>query len=356
MKILYFSRTYSPHDFRFLSAIADGGHQAFLVRLQKEPSNETIPSLPKGSEEVPWPGKLKPLIEWVNPDLIHAGPLTSCGYLAAKSGFQPALQMSWGSDLLWEARRNPLAGWRAKYALRRASAVIGDCEAVRSAALALGAPSARTVMFPWGVDLDRFNPKGGDGGLRARLGWQDKFVLLHLRAWEPLYDPLAVAKAFSRAAQRELSLCLLMPGAGKLASRIYTVFEQHKVLDRVHMPGQLTPAELPEIYRASDLYISASQSDGSSVSLMEALASGLPALVSDIPGNREWVQPGKQGWLVRVKDQHALADLILRAAAQPGQLKLLGQQARLTAEGRADWAQNKQSLYKAYDMALGMVA
>ena len=51
------------------------------------------------------------------------------------------------------------------------------------------------------------------------------------------------------------------------------------------------------MYRAADLYLSASHSDGSSVSLMEALGCGLPVLVSDIPGNREWVTDGEQGWL-----------------------------------------------------------
>ena len=356
MKILYFSRSYSPHDFRFLSAISEGGYRAYFLRLQKESANRTDLPLPKGAEEVPWPGRLRPVIAQVNPDLIHAGPIPSCGFLTAKTDFQPIVQMAWGSDLLWDARRTPLARLRAKYALHRASAVIGDCEAVRFAALALGALPARIVTFPWGVDLKRFNPKGGDGGWRARLGWQHNFVLLHLRAWEPLYDPLTVAKAFAIAAQREPTLRLLMPGAGRLAPQITRVFEQYDVLDRVYMPGLLAQTHLPEIYRAADLYISASQSDGSSVSLMEALASGLPALVSDIPGNREWVQPGKEGWLFQVKDQTALAEFILQAAAQPGQLKLMGQQARLTAEERADWTQNKQGLYRAYDLALARAA
>lgn len=353
MKILYFSRSYSTHDLRFLSAITEGGHLAFFVRLHTNSSSLATLPLPKGAEEVEWKGRLKLVIELVKPDLIHAGPVPTCGYLAAKTEFQPTVQMSWGSDLLWEARRNPLTRLRAKYALRRAAAVIGDCEAVRSAAVGFGSASTRIVTFPWGVDLKRFNPKGGDGGWRARLGWQNNFVLLHLRAWEPLYDPLTVAKAFAIAAQEASALRLLMPGTGILSGQISRVFEQYKVLDRVHMPGQLTQAELPEIYRAADLYISASQSDGSSVSLMEALASGLPALVSDIPGNREWVQPLKRGWLFPVKDYSELADLIRQAAAQPSQLKLMGQQARQTAEDRADWNQNKQGLYKAYALALG---
>jgi len=353
MKILYFSRSYGPHDFRFLSAIVEAGHQALFVRWEKRSFGRAVPALPIGAAELPWPGRLNQVIDQVHPDLVHAGPLPSCGYLAAKTHFQPIVQMSWGSDLLWEARRNPFALWRAKYALSRAAAVISDCEAVRAAAVDFGASPARIVTFPWGVDLKRFNPNGGDGGWRARLGWLDMVVLLHLRAWEPLYDPLTVAKAFVYAARREPRLRLLLPGAGSLAGQITGIFKKHGVQDRVHMPGQFSQAELPEIFRTANLYLSASQSDGSSVSLMEALASGLPALVSDIPGNREWVYPSKEGWLFQVRDYLALADLILQAAAKPNQLMLTGHQARRKAEGYADWDQNKQGLHKAYAVALG---
>jgi glycosyltransferase involved in cell wall biosynthesis len=356
MKILYFSRSYGPHDSRFLSAIVESGHQTFFVCREKRSLNRAVPELPKGVAELPWQGRLNQVIDQVHPDLVHAGPLPSCGYLAAKTEFQPIVQMSWGSDLLWEARRNPFARWRAKYALRRAAAVIADCETVRAAAVAFGAFPARIITFPWGVDLTRFHPNKNDGSWRARLDWQDMIVLLHLRAWEPLYDPLTLAKAFVFAAQRESRLRLFLLGAGSLAGRISDIFAKHGVLDRVHMPGQLGQAELPEIFRTANLYISASQSDGSSVSLMEALASGLPALVSDIPGNREWVQSGREGWHFPVKDHTALANLILQTVAQPEQLRLMGQQARLTAEAHADWKQNKSGLTKAYDLALGGVA
>jgi glycosyltransferase involved in cell wall biosynthesis len=84
---------------------------------------------------------------------------------------------------------------------------------------------------------------------------------------------------------------------------------------------------------------------------MEALASGLPALVSDIPGNREWVHPGHEGWLFPVGDAAALADKII-AAMNAHELEELGQQARRTAEQRADWTRNKLGLQRAYQLAL----
>ena len=63
----------------------------------------------------------------------------------------------------------------------------------------------------------------------------------------------------------------------------------------------------------ADLYISASHVDGSSVSLMEALACGLPCVVSDIPANKEWVTDGVNGWIFPDGDVDALAEIILKA-------------------------------------------
>src|SRR3989304_6107764 len=186
MRILYFSRGYTPHDHRFLSAITEAGHEAVFLRLNPDSATETR-RLPKGVKPVR--GSLRTVISQVKPDLVHAGPLPDCGYLAAKSGFHPLVQMSWGSDLLWAAKRDSGARHRMCVAIENADVVIGDCKAVRQAATKFGAHTSRIVTFPWGVDLTRFKPVGGDGGIRARLSWQKNFILLPLRAWEPPYDP-----------------------------------------------------------------------------------------------------------------------------------------------------------------------
>jgi glycosyltransferase involved in cell wall biosynthesis len=64
------------------------------------------------------------------------------------------------------------------------------------------------------------------------------------------------------------------------------------------------------------VYISASHSDGTSISLLEAFATGTPVIVPDIPGNREWVTPGENGWLFPDGDVQALASTIMNAVDQ----------------------------------------
>jgi glycosyltransferase involved in cell wall biosynthesis len=102
----------------------------------------------------------------------------------------------------------------------------------------------------------------------------------------------------------------------------------------------------------SDLYVSASRTDGSSISLLEALASGRPVIVSDIPGNREWVEPGIHGWWFKDGDEEDLARIILEAVNQPQQLSEMSRAARQLAEKRADWDKNFPNLLYAYEAAL----
>jgi glycosyltransferase involved in cell wall biosynthesis len=348
MKILYFSRSYTPHDFRFLSAIVESGHKVFFLRLKNGKALEKRP-LPKGVQQVS--GPLKTIIAKIKPDLLHAGPLTDCGYQAARSGFHPLVQMSWGSDILWEARKNKTARSRVRFALAHADALIGDCHAVQTAAAKYRFPKDQIVIFPWGVDLSKFSPNRASDTLRKRHGWQDKFVLLHLRTWEPLYDPVMVVRAFVRATRENTRLRLLMPGNGKWKTKIVSIIQKAGMLDRVLFPGQISQHELPTYFRSSDLYVSAAQSDGSSVSLMEALACGVPALVSDIPGNREWIQTGKQGWLFPAGNEFALAKAIL-VAERSDRLKAMARQSRRLAEKKANWAKNKHLLFQAYEIAL----
>jgi glycosyltransferase involved in cell wall biosynthesis len=160
-----------------------------------------------------------------------------------------------------------------------------------------------------------------------------------------------IANAFARAAQGRPDLRLVMLGNGSQAASLRRIFIQAGVMDQVYFPGQVNYADLPRFYRSADLYVSASHSDGTSISLLEALACGCPALVSDIPGNREWVAPGKQGWLFADGDAEALAGALLLAFDRRAQLGEMGRAARRLAEQRADWRNNFPHLLEAYELA-----
>ncbi len=87
---------------------------------------------------------------------------------------------------------------------------------------------------------------------------------------------------------------------------------------------------------------------------MEALACGLPALVSGIAGNREWLADSEAGWLFSDGDDQTLAEGILHAYRRRNNLQPVRLAARALAEKRADWKVNFQRLLYAYDLALSI--
>lgn len=364
MRVLYFSDGYGPHDHRFLAHLQASGLEVFFLRRQPGPVAESRP-VPDGVRlldpldsgdgrrrrlGVALVDRLQAILDAVRPDVVHAGPVQRCAWLVAQTGFPRLATMSWGSDLLDEARFG-LGRHLAREALARTAVFLGDCDAVRRSAIRFGVDPRRIVIFPWGVDLDRFRPSTSPE-TRRRLGWNGARVALCLRSWEPRYGVDTVLEAFLTAARDNPSLRLILAGDGPLRPWVIERVEASGLADRIWMPGYVAYDDLPTLYHTADVYVSASHCDGSSVSLLEALACGLPAFVSDIDGNREWVEPGENGELFAPGDAAGLARL-LTAAATDHRAADLGRKGRAIAEARADWRRHAPQLVEAYAIALG---
>ncbi len=356
MRVLYLSRGGNPHDRRILTALAGSEHHVLFLPTEVAADSE-LEFVPENVELLDSAGSLDPekwraILDRVQPDLIHAGPIQSGAYLVAQTSWHPLVSMSWGSDLLVDAQSGEGKD-NAIATLRASDVLLCDCQTVREAAIRLGMPDDRIVVFPWGVDLEHFSP-GQDGQLRGRLGWQDEFVILSTRSWEPLYGVDLIVTAFIEASNNDHSLRLLMLGDGSQRAELLDRFKQAGLSDRIHAPGTVEPEKLPAYYRAADLYVSASHSDGTSVSLLESMACGLPAIVSDIPSNQEWVVPEGNGWWFEDGKSADLSRRILAAAASSEQLHEMGNRARQIAEQRGDWKANFRKLLDAYEMAISI--
>jgi glycosyltransferase involved in cell wall biosynthesis len=362
MRIIYFSRNYTTHDHRFLTALAKTLHRVYYLRLEGDGQVFEDRPLPPEIEQVQWVGgdhpvtlkdgvrlldNLKSIIRKVKPDLIHAGPIQRSAFLVALAGFHPLVSMSWGYDLLHDAQINPLWRWATRYALRHSDALVGDCDTIRQLAISFGMPDECIVTFPWGIDLQHFNVS------TFKRSDVPTFTLLSTRGLEPIYGIDVIARAFVIAARKRPELRLTLLGNGSQSAAIRQIFLIGAVYDRVLFPGHVSYSDLPSYYHNSDLYISASHSDGTSISLLEAFASGTPAIVSNIPGNQEWITPGENGWLFPDGDAEALASTILNAMDQRQILHEMGRKARMIAEARANWEKNFPQLEKAYALALG---
>ena len=361
MRVLYFSKNYTPHDYRFLSSLSKTDHEVFYLRLEANKRQIEDRPVPENVQQVLWAGgqhefrwrdvprltlDLRRLTKEIEPDLIHAGPIQNCTFIAALSGFRPILAMSWGYDLVMDAEKNAWMRWVTRYTLKRSTFFVSDANVSRDKAVAFGMDPGNTAIFAWGTDIEHFQQK------TSKPSKAKTFTLFCNRTWEAIYGVDVLAKAFVKVATDNPNINLILLGDGSQGARIRQILMNGGVLDRVHFGGHVSQADLPRWYHMADLYISPSHVDGSSVSLMEALASGLPCLVSDIPGNREWIEEGRNGWLFRDGDVDDLAGKIMNAIQYRKSFNTIGDAARKTAEQKADWRKNFGKLLQAYEKAV----
>ena len=369
-RILYLSEGYSTHDRRFLEKLAQTPHEVWFLPFGKDPFPYEVRPAPLGIHQLPpltRGSQGRGLLTWIlaaarfirhtrviRPDLVHAGPVQSGGFLAALLRRYRLLVMSWGSDVLVIPDKSRFLRWLTSFTLRRAHIVVGDCEAVRQKLFSLAKlKPEQVVVFPFGIELARFQSQRSHLDLRRQFDWEGCPVLISTRSFEPSHGTSIFIEAARRVIERHPTTKVLMLGDGSLRPQVEAFISEHALSGRVRLLGQISHDLLPDYFNEADLYVSATYSDGTSISLLEAMACGLPVVVPDAYGNREWVTPGVNGWLYRPGDSEALTASLCEALENVSLRRAMGKKNRAQVCEKADWERNFNELLKAYNRLLG---
>jgi glycosyltransferase involved in cell wall biosynthesis len=276
------------------------------------------------------------------------------GFCCAVSGFHPFLVLVWGSDILVEAKKSFILRMIARFILRQADGVIVDSDVKLNAAMALGCSKNKIWKFPWGIDLDIFNSCIDGSGIRTQLGWENNGIVISTRNHFPIYGVEYLIRAIPFVVKEVSSARFLIVGDGPCSNSLKNMAKNMGVDRYVNFVGKVSNKELPKYLGAADVYVSTSFSDGASNSLLESMACGLPVVVTDIPGNREWIQNGKNGFLVPTKDSSVLAEKIAFLLKNDETGKLVGNANAELAKEKADWRKNVGALYQVVEtLAVG---
>lgn len=166
---------------------------------------------------------------------------------------------------------------------------------------ALKLPPERVAILPNGIDLEKFSPlAAGDARtLRDELGLPDdrQLIIMVGRLWEQK-DPGCLVEAYCQLWQRgDPGADLILVGDGTLREQLQQQVETAGLQAHVHFLGWRT--DISDLLRVSDIFVLPSRWEGMPLAILEAMGSGLPAVVSDIPGNRHLVENEKQGFCSR---------------------------------------------------------
>ena len=256
------------------------------------------------------------------PDLVEAHFVPNYGVLGALAGRHPLVVHAWGSDLLRSPRTSPLHAARARWALHAADLVVVDADVLAEVARGLGVAEARLLVAPWGADLARF-PLAAPACAPH---------LVSLRQLEPVYDVACLLDALPAVRAAVPDVTLTVAGDGRLMGALAARARANGVDAAVRFVGRVPHAALPGLLAGAAVAVSCARSDSTSISLLEAMASGATPVVTDLPGNRAWVTDGVEGRLFPPGDAGALADVLIATLGDPA----FRARARLAARRRVE--------------------
>lgn len=307
---LYWTELYA----RFLTS---RGHEVRVLSFSREPLADIdvdfigrgTPNRLKAFAYLSRVPRLRSRLRAFAPDVTLATYVSSNGLAAALSGASPLVISAHGSDVLTTPGGARLHTRMMRFTCRRANIVHAVSRTIADSLIERGAPSDRIRRFPIGIDTDRFSPAARP----ADAGQPPSVVSTRNQA--PVYDNETLILALQMLREEGLDLRASLLGGGPLLERYRADVLRLGLDDLVALPGRVPPEEVRRALQAADIYVSASRSDGASSSLLEAMACGLFPVVSDIPGNRDWIDDGETGLLFPAGNVRALAAALGRAAA-----------------------------------------
>lgn len=259
------------------------------------------------------------LLRHLNPDIVHTRnlPTLECVPAALFAGVRCRVHGEHGWDVY------DLYGKKSRYRLlRRAlSPFITGFVAVsrhleRWLVDTIGIPVRKVRKIYNGVDTDVFLPAvPGRGGLLPKgFAEPDCIVIGSVGRLQAVKDQMSLVKAFLRLRDEAPALSrrcrLILIGAGPCEDEIRKTVSERGLREQVWMPGSRD--DVAELMREFDLFVLPSLNEGTSNTILEAMATGLPVVATDVGGNGELVGHDINGYLVPAADADAMAGAIRR--------------------------------------------
>ena len=345
MRICFISLGTFNHIGPYLDYFRDAGHEVHFVSMSPGPDRRvTTHNVGIGRKYSESEGKWKypirmlrarRLISKLDPDVVHAHYVTSCGLAALVCGFHPTVVTAHGSDLT-VAMKSRI--WRP---LLKKIFEFSDCVNAVSPDLAdmaksLGIDPEKIRTLTLGIDTEKFALSQ-----RPQFDKSRPLRLICTRRLESVFDHHTIIDALAALREKQVRFEMTFAGDGSLRGELTQHIEDAGLSDSVRFEGKLDNDDLPEVLGRQDVYLSASLWDGASLSLLEAMATGLFPIVSDIKANSTWLEHDVDGLLHKVGDPMDLAECIVKFYNDP--------QMAAEAAGR-----NREKVVKSADRATNM--
>jgi glycosyltransferase involved in cell wall biosynthesis len=234
---------------------------------------------------------------------------------------------------------------------RMADEITGVCQfSADSLATQDGFPASRIRVNENGIRFDRYAMVPDRAALRTALGLaQDRRYIACIARFHPVKDHRMLVSAFADVAASRSDTDLLLAGDGPLRAELEQYVRSLGLESRVRFLG--VRSDVPQLLGASDVFALSSVSEAASLTLLEAMASGLPVVVTDVGGNPEIVRDGVDGFLVPRGNAAVAATKLLTLVADPEAAAAMGREARTRVRDRFNLTRCIEQYYEHYERA-----
>ena len=232
--------------------------------------------------------KLKKIIQEEKPDLVHVHQINRLAYFIARSLINtPLIATAWGSDVLLVPQRSFTHRMFSTFVIKKSRFVTADSQSMIEAMKAMVNTDSKYFHLQYGIDP--ITP-----AIKEKIIYSNR---LH----NPLYNIDTIIKDFASFSFNHPDWKLHIAGKGSDTEKLIALATQLKVSDKVKFLGWMNKEQNAEQYSKAAIYVSIPSSDGTSVSLLEAMSAECIPVVSYLPSNGEWIENGINGVIKKEK-------------------------------------------------------
>jgi len=236
------------------------------------------------------------------------------------------------------------------YVCKRANHIHCVSEGMRRGLEDLGINGGRISAFPMGIEGDFLNKEGAQ-----RAGFDNRpTTILSNRNLLPIYNVSLFIRAIPLVLREESKVKFLVAGDGPEREELEKEAKNLRIEDFVQFLGRIPHDAMLNLLSQTDIYVSTSLHDGTSVSLLEALGSGAFPVVTDIPSNREWISDGENGFLVPTDKERTLAIQIIKAIRNRSMAEQARQKNLRLVTEKVLWPATIEKTKRIYEIVLSL--
>ncbi|WP_417454746.1 glycosyltransferase family 4 protein [Kiloniella sp.] len=324
LKICVLAAARSSHTYLQCGILQDFGHHVTLVSPDDGKCPDGVRHVPCAiSSDKGILGKLRWLkaiyngVKSVEADVYHAhyaAELTT--WMAWLLGKKPFIISCLGGDVLFDEQGTlgPIGRWITKRALKKCDHVTVVSNHLGKTVERFGVPRSKIQRVIWGVNHEIFHPEGSTQQTRCLWGvTEDAQIIFSPRMLKPFYNQMMMLDALKEVVQHNPKSVLVFATYNQDANYRKNLEARTKELnleDHVRYAPPMNQQEMMLAYNSADLVISLSPSDGTPVSVMEAMACGTPVLMADLERYKEFFAHKETGWFTKIETSHVVTAIL----------------------------------------------